>query len=105
MCDKHSADLERLASSDVTAGPFYSLWDVDTGNCLGTFPTEEEVLSIVRALIEANGLSYADDLDLSIEEGEGPIWHVASGDTLMSIAMIDQRTSVDHSWQEMSRLA
>jgi hypothetical protein len=95
MRDPHPADLQGPAATIAAAESFYSLWDVDTGNSLGTYDTREEALAVARALIEANGSSYADDLDLSVEDVGGDIRHVASGEALLLMVGIDQRAFAD----------
>lgn len=43
---------------------WYELWDVDTGNIVGTYTSEADALAEVRGLLAVNGASYADDLSL-----------------------------------------
>jgi hypothetical protein len=43
---------------------WYELWDVDTGNIVGSFESEAEALEEVRGLLAVNGSSYAHDLSL-----------------------------------------
>lgn len=42
--------------------PYYEIWDVESGNCLGTFDTEDEGLAVVSAILEANGVEFANVL-------------------------------------------
>lgn len=90
MRDAHPADFQGPAAPVAASATFFSLWDVDTGNSLGTYDTREEALAVARALIEVNGVSYADDLDLSLESEDGNIRHVASGAELLRMAGIGQ---------------
>ena len=49
----------------------YDLWDVDTGNNLGHFGSEEEALERVRALLDAYGDAYAEELHLGAQDQDG----------------------------------
>ena len=62
--------------------PFYTLWDVETGNSLGTYDTEDEALAVVAVLIEANGEAYADALSLGRDDPKGTAESIAIGDAL-----------------------
>ena len=74
-------------ASPVRQGPsHFSLWDLDTGTSLGAYDTREEVLGIARALIEANGEAYADDLTIALESDQGHIENVATGEELLALA-------------------
>ena len=66
--------------------PFYSLWDIETGNSLGTYETEEEVLTVVRELLLANGPGFADALDLGYHDRIGRERTVATGPELARLA-------------------
>lgn len=58
---------------------FYTLWDIETGTSLGTYPTEAEVLCITRELLLANGEGYAHARELGHQDGDGSWRMVASG--------------------------
>jgi len=75
--------------------PYYSLWDVNSGNSLGTYETREEMLDVVRALIDANGPGFADFLDVSLEDTEGNWEHVASGEALRALTSSHRLTGSD----------
>ena len=62
--------------------PFYPLWDVETGTSLGTYATEDEALSVVAMLLEANGEAYADALSLGRDDPKGAAESIAIGDAL-----------------------
>jgi hypothetical protein len=62
---------------------FFSLWDLDSGNSLGTYDTEEDAVSVMRLLIVANGSEYAPLLDLSRVDESGHREHVGTGETLL----------------------
>ncbi len=63
--------------------PYYDLWDVDTGNSLGTYETEAEALAVVRVLVDAYGLDYANDLDLGYSDEHGEVRSLATGSALL----------------------
>jgi hypothetical protein len=67
----------------------YELWDIGTGNIIGSFTSLDEGLDIVRHLIDSFGRGYAQELDLSRREGDEPGVTVAAGDQL--IEMLDRR--------------
>jgi hypothetical protein len=50
---------------------WYELWDVDTGNIVGTYASEAEALAEVRDLLALNGAAYAADLSLGRKGDEG----------------------------------
>jgi hypothetical protein len=64
---------------------WYELWDVDTGNIVGTFASEAEALAEVRGLLAVNGSGYAGDLSLARKHAEGGEL-IAEGDDLAQIA-------------------
>lgn len=61
---------------------FFSLWDVETGNSLGTYPTETDALAVVRELIAMNGIGIADALELSRCDRAGRCETIAAGSAL-----------------------
>lgn len=67
------------------SSPYYALWDLESGNSLGTYESAPEVLSLIRELIDANGSAYADALDLSTEDAAGNTTHVATGRALLDL--------------------
>jgi hypothetical protein len=62
--------------------PFYTLWDVEVGNSLGTYPSEAEVRSVVEQLLVANGPDYADVLEVGLQDTMGEWRRIAIGDQL-----------------------
>jgi hypothetical protein len=60
----------------------YELWDIETGNAIGSFRTEAEALLIVRELLESNGADYADALDLGWLDERGNAGSIATGSSL-----------------------
>ena len=65
---------------------YIDLWDTDSGNCLGTFATQDEALVIVAALLDANGDRYADDLDLGEVDEDDRYRRIATGAALVVMA-------------------
>lgn len=62
---------------------FYSLWDTETGNSLGTFASEDEALAVASAVLETNGDELAQVLELGCHEDEdGRL--VATGSALIA---------------------
>jgi hypothetical protein len=57
----------------------FDLWDVETGNLIGTFASEAEALAIIRQLIELNGIGHADALDLGRIDSDGTSTSAATG--------------------------
>jgi hypothetical protein len=79
-----SAPTLRDPTATIGSTPnFFSLWDLDSDNSLGTYDTEEEAVSVMRLLIEANGSVYAPVLDLTRVDESGHQEHVGTGETLV----------------------
>ena len=53
----------RIESKKNNPGGF-ELWDSDSGNCIGFYPTEKEALASISESIADNGEEYADTLAL-----------------------------------------
>ena len=85
MRGQRQPDLGGPAATVRANSPYYSLWDIDGGNSLGTYESKEEVLDVARALIEANGPGFADLLDIAREDAEGYWEHVATGEALCAL--------------------
>jgi hypothetical protein len=60
----------------------YELWNVESGNLLGTFPDETAALEAVAEAIERNGATYVDVLALGRESSRGASKIIASGSQL-----------------------
>ena len=65
----------------------YTLMDLDTGNLIGTYATEEEALTLMQGAIAAFGVEYADTLALGREDGAGHTNVIAEGQELAKRAM------------------
>lgn len=66
------------------AGVRADLWDVETGNYLGRYVTEEEALAVVRTLVREYGPAYADELNLGAEHDDGRWEAPISGAALLA---------------------
>lgn len=64
----------------------YELWHVPSGNLVGTFPTEEEALALVRAELDAHGRPRAEAFALGTEDRRGRSRLIADGATLVARA-------------------
>lgn len=73
---------------------FYGVWDVETGNSLGTYATEEEALAVVRELLHLNGGDYAEALDLGHRDANGVWMAIATGAALAERARTGTELSV-----------
>ena len=61
----------------------FELWNMNSGNLLGTFTTEEAALSAVREAVTRHGLAYVDALALGHENSRGRSRIVAQGTALL----------------------
>jgi hypothetical protein len=64
---------------------WYELWDVDTGNIVGSFASEADALAEVRGLVALNGPGYVADLSLARKHPDGGEL-IAEGDELARLA-------------------
>jgi len=85
MRNPRKPDPSGPAALTRTRSPFYCIWDLESGNSLGTYESRDDALGTARSLIDANGLSYADALDVSVEDEDGNVEHVANGDVLLRL--------------------
>jgi hypothetical protein len=72
---------------------FYVLWDLESGNNLGDFDSEAEVLSMVRELLDANTPDYVDMLSVGRTDDDGVTTVVATGAELSARAQGAERLS------------
>lgn len=73
---------------------YFSLWNIDSRNLVDTFEDGSEALRVAQSLIEANGVDYADMLDLSWRSAEDQTQHIATGEALIALARgVDARRS------------
>lgn len=68
----------------------HDLWDVEAGFYFGRFETEDEALTFVRDLIDANGEEYADALELGSPDDPSGSWS-RSGAALVERARRPER--------------
>jgi len=64
----------------------FDLWDIESGNLISTFEDEHEALTFVRSLLSANGLAYANSLDLGWMNSDGKSHSIATGAVLVDRA-------------------
>jgi hypothetical protein len=63
----------------------FELWNVQSGNLLGTFTDEAAALDAVAEAVARNGASYGDGLALGRENSRGTSKIVASGRQLVDL--------------------
>ena len=69
---------------------FYELLDLETGNLIGTYDTEQEALAVVRRAYQLNGSGYVRDLALGYEDDGGEGEQLAAGSDLLARALADE---------------
>jgi hypothetical protein len=57
----------------------YELWDVEFGNLLADFATEDAALAVVRDTVEARGADSITHLALAYEDENGDTHPIAAG--------------------------
>lgn len=65
----------------------FELWNVESGNLVGSFATEESALAAVCEAIQRNGERYGEALALGCEGSRGDSKIVASGRQLVERAV------------------
>ena len=65
----------------------YELWDTGSRNMIGTFPTKEEALNVIRDAIALYGVAWADSVFLGQEDKAGRSRLVAEGKALAALAL------------------
>jgi len=60
----------------------FELWDLDSGNLMGSFSSESEALELLRNAIEAYGVSYVGSVALGRRDAEGKVESIAEGSAL-----------------------
>jgi hypothetical protein len=61
----------------------YEIWEMQTGNLVASFGTEEDALALVRDALAAHGEAYARNLALVREDEHGQTSTVATSDQLI----------------------
>ena len=64
----------------------YMLLDTEDGNAIGTYPTEDAALDVVRSSVESFGYDSTCSLGLVHRSDDGPTTKVADGATLIELA-------------------
>ena len=64
----------------------YELWDGETRNLLGTFPSEEAALAVIRGLLQKHGPGAVAGLFLGREDETGRSTLIADGNALVKRA-------------------
>lgn len=65
---------------------FYELFDIDTANQVGVYPTEAEALAVVRHVVETFGPDAVRTLALGREDETGDTTVIAAGAALVHLA-------------------
>lgn len=60
----------------------YEIWDVEFGNLLADFATEDAALAVVRDTVEARGVDSTTHLALAYEDEDGETHPIAAGAAL-----------------------
>jgi hypothetical protein len=68
---------------------FYELLDVETGNLIGTYETEQGALAVIPRAYQLNGAGYVNTLALGFEHDEGEGEQLAAGPDLLARALAD----------------
>ena len=72
----------------------YELWDGETRNVLGTYPSEEAALAVIRGLLQKHGPDVVAGLFLGREDGTGRSTLIAEGTALVKRAEAAAATSI-----------
>ena len=66
----------------------FELWDIESGNLIGAYDSQEAALTIVRDANTRHGASYVRGLLLSRENSRGRSRTIAMGDALLELAEV-----------------
>ena len=66
--------------------PFFTLWDLETNNMVGTFGDGARALRAAAGMIDANGSDYADSLLFRWTDPSGLHTEIAAGPALAALA-------------------
>lgn len=64
----------------------YELWDMRTGNLVGSWGTQADALSVIRRAVARQGAEAIGTLSLLCEDATGNTTLVAEGATLVELA-------------------
>lgn len=70
----------------MTGTHVYELWDSETRNLLGTYPSEEAALAVIRSLLQKHGPGAVASLFLGREDETGRSTLIADGNALVKRA-------------------
>ncbi len=65
----------------------FQLWETESANLVGSYPTEDAALAIVRQTVESHGREIVDSLLLLRETTRGRLAKVAEGPDLADLAL------------------
>lgn len=76
---------------------FFELLDVETGNLVGTYETEQQALAVVRRAYQLNGSDYVGSLALGYEDDDGEGEQLAAAADLLTRALADESLNTTRS--------
>jgi hypothetical protein len=65
----------------------FQLWEADSANLVGSYPTREAALAIVRDAVQKHGREGVASLVLVREDARGRVTTVGEGDALVELAL------------------
>jgi hypothetical protein len=65
----------------------FRIWEAESANFVGSYPTEEAALIVVRNVIEKHGREALDTIILLREGTRGRLTQVAAGSALADLAL------------------
>jgi hypothetical protein len=65
----------------------FQLWEAESANLVGSYPTEEAALIVVRNVIDKHGREALDTIVLLREGADGRLSKVAEGSELADLAL------------------
>ena len=65
----------------------FQLWEAESANLVGAYPTEDAALVVVRNVIEKHGCEALDTIILLREGARGRLTKVAEGTELANLAL------------------
>lgn len=64
----------------------YELWEMRSGNLMGSWSSENEAMSAVRKTLDKHGATLAASLSLLVEDADGATTLIAEGPALIDRA-------------------
>ena len=65
----------------------FQLWEMESANLVGSYPTEDAALAVVRTAIEKYGRESMDTIVLLREDGRGRLTKITEGADLVDRAL------------------